>query len=115
MIQDDTDMLPTIAADPPTPPQTPAAPPLSPHRSAGMGWPDPDHGEAGDDPMASGLAVVHPDPHHHVAAPPGRGTGAQRDAVWTSRRHRAQAAQGRSRAMRRNGGDSRWGWIARIW
>jgi len=64
---EDTDVLPTITTNPPTqPPQTPAAPPQSSHRSAGAGRSDPDHGGAGDVPlMASGLAVAHPRTHDH--------------------------------------------------
>jgi hypothetical protein len=48
---EDTDVLPPITTNPLTqPPQTPAAPPQSSHRSAGAERSDPDHGGAGDVP-----------------------------------------------------------------
>ncbi len=53
--QEDTDVLPAVAADPPTEPlQTPAVPsPLPPRGPRGEGRPDRDHGGAGDDPLES--------------------------------------------------------------
>ncbi|MGH3868316.1 MAG: hypothetical protein ACRDQ4_19790 [Pseudonocardiaceae bacterium] len=50
-----------IAQDTPEPAQTPALAPahLAP-RFRQARRPEPTHGETGDDPMASGLAVFHP-------------------------------------------------------
>ncbi len=63
-----TDVLPAIAADPPTQPlQTPAVPsPLPPRGPRGAGRPDQDHGGVGDDRMAPDLAVFHPTTHHRT-------------------------------------------------
>jgi hypothetical protein len=59
--RDDTDVLPRFEPDPGDPRnqplQTPAAPPTP---TAAVERPDQDHGGAGDDRMASGLAVFHP-------------------------------------------------------
>ncbi len=81
VIHDDTDALPAIAADPPTQPATadPGRPALSPHRSAGAGRPDPDHGGAGDDPPRWPPVPPWPTrPQSKVTVPPMWGTGGQR-------------------------------------
>ena len=84
---DDTNTLLRIepdVIDPLTqPPQTPAAPPQSSHRSTGAERSDPDHGGAGDDPpMASGLAVAHPRTHDHP--PSGRSLLLTGGMTWSS-------------------------------